>query len=245
MEEQATLKTSAGLTDADNSNATVQVSNATIDAGDSDISIGKSATLVLCNGAIISAANINMAAGATLMTTALTSNVIQSPAIAAMSLSDAESASSAVFNTPAAGTVDGNLTFEAGSTLVADGAHFNMSENSILTFKAISGGEKINLVLTLGAEYGEDGQVLLFSDADVAKFILDGEEVSGTYTFNANDFFTGAWINNNTKLCYSDKTGLVYVQNVNSVAIPEPTTATLSLLALAALAARRRRTQEK
>ena len=50
----------------------------------------------------------------------------------------------------------------------------------------------------------------------------------------------GDYINENTTLTYDSTTKEVYLQGINKV-VPEPTTATLSLLALAALAARRRR----
>jgi uncharacterized protein (TIGR03382 family) len=116
-----------------------------------------------------------------------------------------------------------------------------MTEGSTLTFKALTGGDKINLVLTLGAEYSDNNQVVLFSDVDVVRFILDGVELSTTDSLLANTFFTGAWVNDKTTLGYDSSSGTISVQHLNTVTIPEPTTATLSLLALAALAARRRR----
>ncbi len=75
-------------------------------------------------------------------------------------------------------------------------------------------------------------------------FIFDGitaKDTSGlVYEFSADDYFEGDWINEATKLKYDATNKVVYVENVNDV-IPEPTTTTLSLLTLAALAARRRR----
>ena len=116
-----------------------------------------------------------------------------------------------------------------------------MAEGSTLTFKALTGGDKINLVLTLGAEYSDSEQVVLFSDVDVVRFILDGVELNVTDTILANTFFTGAWVNDKTTLSYDSSSGTISLQHLNTDTIPEPTTATLSLLALAALAARRRR----
>ena len=74
-------------------------------------------------------------------------------------------------------------------------------------------------------------------------FAYDGINTSvGTelrYKLLAADYFTGDGITTTTKLLYDSSTGQVYLEGVNC--IPEPATATLSLLALAALAARRRR----
>ncbi len=233
VEEQAVLKTTAGLDVAAGSNASVKVSNAELDADSSDINIGDSGTLTLMNGATVKAANINIADGASFEGRTSSSQ----EAVATFSLREAAS----VAEPPQSSLVDANLTLEAGSTLVADGVYFSMTEGSTLTFKALTGGDKINLVLTLGAEYSDNEQVVLFSDVDVARFILDGVELSTTDSLLANTFFTGAWVNDETTLSYDRINGTISLQHLNTVTIPEPTTATLSLLALAALAARRRR----
>ena len=233
VEEQAVLKTTAGLDVAAGSNATVKVSNAELDAGSSDINVGDSGTLTLMNGATVKAANINIANGATFAAVAAPAQ----EAVATFSLREAVS----VAEPPQSCLVGANLTFEAGSTLVADGVYFSMAEGSTLTFKALTGGDKINLVLTLGAEYSDSEQVVLFSDVDVVRFILDGVELNTTDTILANTFFTGAWVNDETTLSYDSSNGTISLQHLNTVTVPEPTTATLSLLALAGLAARRRR----
>ncbi len=233
VEEQAVLKTTAGLNVAAGSNATVKVSNAALDAGSSDINVGNSGTLMLMNGATVKAANINIANGATFA-------VVAAPAQEAVATFSRREAASVAELTQSC-LVNANLTFEAGSTLVADGVYFSMAEGSTLTFKALTGGGKINLVLTLGAEYSINDQVVLFSDADVVRFILDGEELNVTDSILANTFFTGAWVNDETTLSYDSSSGTISLQHLNTVSIPEPTTATLSLLALAGLAARRRR----
>ncbi len=233
VEEQAVLKTTAGLDVAAGSNATVKVSNAELDAGSSDINIGESGSLMLMNGATVRAENINIADGATFAVVAAPAQ----EAVATFSLREAVSVAE-----PAQSCLVGaNLTLEAGSTLVADGVYFSMTEGSTLTFKALTGGDKINLVLTLGAEYSDSEQIVLFSDVDVARFILDGVELNVTDTILANTFFTGAWVNDETTLSYDSNSGTISLQHLNTVSIPEPTTATLSLLALAGLAARRRR----
>lgn len=73
------------------------------------------------------------------------------------------------------------------------------------------------------------------------RFIYNGTELTDSAAVNPGDFFTGAWINESTTFTYDAEAGAFCVMNVNSLSIPEPTTTTLGLLALAGLAARRRR----
>ena len=211
------------------SNATLAVSDAELVATNATIEVGASATLQLSNGASVTADEINIAAGATLAIgdIAVTTSAIDSM-VAAYRLSSLN-------------VINADLTFAAGSTLVTDGTGIRMSEGSILTFNATGEGEKINLVFTLGTEYSEDGLVQLFSNVDIVKFLMDGKEVDTSTTLLASDFFTGAGINENTTLHYDSTTNVVYLQEGVSGVVPEPTTATLSILALAALAMRRRR----
>ncbi len=210
------------------SNATLAISDAELVAANATIEVGESATLQLSNGAVVTADEINIAAGATLAIgdIAVTTSEIDSMV--------------AAYRISSLNVINGDLTFAAGSTLVTDGIGISMTEGSVLTFNATSEGEKINLVFTLGTEYNEDGLVQLFSNVDIVKFLMDGEEVDTSTTLLASDFFTGAGINESTTLNYDSTANVVYLEGVNKV-VPEPTTATLSLLALAALAARRRR----
>ena len=61
---------------------------------------------------------------------------------------------------------------------------------------------------------------------------------TGIYFTRADRYLTGSdYIDDRTLLVYDSYAGVVYLQQ----AVPEPTTATLSLLALAGLVARRRR----
>ena len=210
------------------SNATLAVSDAELVATNATIEVGASATLQLSNGASVTADEINIAAGATLSLGDIATTA------------EASDAMVAAYRLSSLNVINADLTFAAGSTLVTDDAGASMTEGSILTFNATSDGEKINLVFTLGTEYSEDGLVQLFSNVDIVKFLMDGEEVDSSTTLLASDFFTGTGINENTTLHYNSTANVVYLQGVNN-AVPEPTTATLSLLALAALAARRRR----
>ncbi len=210
------------------SNATLAVSDAELVATNTTIEVGASATLQLSNGASVTADEINIAAGATL---AIGDIAVTTSAIDSMV---------AAYRISSLNVINGDLTFAAGSTLVTDGSGIRMTEGSVLTFNATSEGEKINLVFTLGTEYNEDTPVQLFSNVDIVKFLMDGKEVAASTTLLASDFFTGAGINDSTTLHYDSANKVVYLQGVSNT-IPEPTTATLSLLALAALAMRRRR----
>lgn len=218
----------SGLSVTDGSHATVKIDNAELNMGDSyskyAINIGNTGTLTMANEAKLMASTLDIATGATL---------------AAVGSSGVSALSSSMYNTAVAGNIVANLTLEAGSTLVADGASFTMGDNCVLTFVAATGKELINLELSFGVAYTADDQVLLFSGVDSVQFMVDGEALTDT-SVQASKFFTGEWVNENTMLNYDSATQAVYVQNVNHV-IPEPATATLSLLALAALAARRRR----
>lgn len=218
----------SGLSVTDGSHATVKIDNAELNMGDSyskyAINIGNTGTLTMANEAKLMASTLDIATGATL---------------AAVGSSGVSALSSSMYNTAVAGNIVANLTLEAGSTLVADGASFTMGDNCVLTFVAATGKELINLELSFGVAYTADDQVLLFSGVDSVQFMVDGEALTDT-SVQASKFFTGDWVNENTMLNYNSATQAVYVQNVNHV-IPEPATATLSLLALAGLAARRRR----
>ena len=235
VEEQAVLKTSAGLTVAEGSNATVKIDNAELDAGTGNISIGATGTLELSNGAILRANEIIIDDEATL---ALSCSELQTRATFA--LSEAVAAGTTAYNTGNTVVIDGDLTLNGGATLVADNAHFIMTEGSVLTFNA-SVEKKINLVLTMGTVYEPDVPITLFTGVESMRFIYNGTELTDSAAVNPGDFFTGAWINESTTFTYDAEAGAFCVMNVNSLSIPEPTTTTLGLLALAGLALRRRR----
>ncbi|MBR5888339.1 MAG: autotransporter-associated beta strand repeat-containing protein [Akkermansia sp.] len=235
VEEQAVLKTTAGLAVAEGSNATVKIDNAELDAGTSDIAIGATGRLELSNGSIVRANEIIIDDEATL---ALSCSDLQTRATFA--LSEAVAAGTTAYNTGNTVVIDGDLTLNGGATLVADNAHFIMTEGSVLTFNA-SVEKKINLVLTLGTVYEPDVPIILFTGVESMRFIYNGTELTDGAAVNPGDFFTGAWINESTTFTYDAEAGTFFVMNVNSLPIPEPSTTTLGLLALAGLAARRRR----
>lgn len=236
VEDKAVLKTHA-INVTDGSNATMKVTDAEVNTSSYDITVNKTGTLEIAGtdgSSKITAKNINIEEGATLslkLTEVVTENV-------AIALSPADSVS--IYNDKIAGIViSSNLNIAGGATLKADGAHLSM-DGGILNFLATT-ENKTNLVLTFGAEYDPNSQIMLFSDVDTVKFLQDSITAtsnSAMVSLNASDYFTGDWVNDKTTLVYDS--GNIYVSGVN-VVIPEPATTTLSLLALAALAARRRR----
>ena len=135
------------------------------------------------------------------------------------------------------------LTLNAGATLEVDGACFDLNNGVLTLAVAVASTEKIELVLAGDAMYKVDDRVVLFKNVGQGIFAYDGINASvGTelrYKLLAADYFTGDGITTTTKLVYDSSTGQVYLEGVNC--IPEPATATLSLLALCALATRRRR----
>ena len=135
------------------------------------------------------------------------------------------------------------LTLNVDSTLSLDNAHFDMNGGTLTLAVPKNATSKIELVLAPDAVYAASTQVLLFSNLGTINFIYDGvtADVSqgSTYSLNAADYFSGKGITANTELVFDGGRNVLYLQGMEMV--PEPTTATLSLLALAALAARRRR----
>ncbi len=148
-------------------------------------------------------------------------------------------------NLQAVGVVNANggLTLTGGSTYETANGHTNLMgatltldtmENSLLTFFSIPDA-------TFDANIGKQ-QLVLFSGVNGVYFGYDkvtASHGSGIYYTLASRYLTGwDFIDDYTLLVYDAIADIVYLQQQ---AVPEPTTATLSLLALAALAARRRR----
>lgn len=142
-----------------------------------------------------------------------------------------------MLNTVVGGVIDTKvLILQYGSTLVLDQAHINLNGGclDIYMYKP----EKINLELTLDGELMKGCSVLLFSGVGELAFGYFGDEgeYTDSYSFLAQDYFTGNYIGENTYMVFQN--GAVYLTGLQ---VPEPTTATLSILALVALSAHRRR----
>ncbi len=134
-------------------------------------------------------------------------------------------------------TLDGGSTYETSkghTSLMGGSLTLDTMENSLLTFHTTPD-------VQYDASTGE-AQLVLFSGVNRVYFVhdmVDASSDSGSiYYTMASRYLTGSeFIDDNTVLVYDSREGVVYLQQV----VPEPATATLSLLALAALAARRRR----
>ena len=234
VESQAILETRGGLKVTANSNASVKVDNASLNANKSDISFA-GGKLEVSSNAIVNAAKITIGNGATLAAT-----LSDSAAANLTTTFTLNAEAPSVFNSAIGGEITGALSLGAGSSLMADGAHIQMGEASSLTL-ASSSEEKIFLWLSTGVEFGIDDNIILFSDVSSLSITLDGVSQSLSSPIYANRIFDGDWVNENTTLHFEDS--VLYVQNVNYVnrVIPEPCTTALSLLALAGLAVCRRR----
>lgn len=134
----------------------------------------------------------------------------------------------------------GNLTAGAGATL---NANLIFTAQSSLTLDgSLAMGSTVNLAtgmsLTLSNEMLQslyNGLVInLFTGVD--SLLLDNQVISANSSTNVNGVFVNLEPDYSYMLTYSDN-GTV---SMNAI-IPEPTTATLGILALTALAARRRR----
>ena len=152
-----------------------------------------------------------------------------------------------VFNAAKVGTVSAaQATFMYGSTYQADGGHLSLDGGILTLAVTTQRPQKINLLLTVNGGYTTGSQVLLFSEVNKVNLSYDNAHPEyavdgGLYSYTASDYFTGNWIGEDTKLVYDSAARTVYVENVVNYTVPEPATATLSLLGLAALLGRRRR----
>jgi hypothetical protein len=134
-------------------------------------------------------------------------------------------------------TLSGGSTYETANghtSLMGGSLTLDTMENSLVTFHTTPD-------VSFDAFTGES-QLVLFSGVNSVYFGYDDvTATSGSgsiYYTLASRYLTGSeFINDNTLLVYDSVAGVIYLQQ----AVPEPTTATLSLLALAGLVARRRR----
>ncbi len=138
--------------------------------------------------------------------------------------------------------VGGNLTFEVTQDVkIALNVQLPLGPNPGFSIENPYAPDSKQLVLFTGVEnftvnFGdESGSLAMAAVAPLA----EGAAAQVYVTKASNVFATGGIINDATVLVYDSGAGVVYLDGFSNV--PEPTTTTLSLLALAALAARRRR----
>lgn len=219
-----------------------------IDLAGGTLAYGSTATLNLNSGGVIkmtadmdtpselSLNNLNIKSGAVLMTQAELQGAVS------LNMDDVVGTGASTINVAVGGVLDCNrVTLNSGSALVLDNAHFDMAGGALTLAVTPAASEKIQLVLSFESHYTMDSQVLLFSNLGTVNFIYDNITATpadaSIYTLNAGDYFTGAGITELTSLVYDCGQNVLYLTNI----VPEPTTTTLSLLALAGLCARRRR----
>ncbi len=154
---------------------------------------------------------------------------------------------SVAMNQKAAGSVDaeGGLTLSGGASYETSMANTGLMGGTLTLDTTTTSLLNFDTTLDAGAAAidgsGRTTQLVLFSDVGGVNFVLDDTEAvagSGIYYTRADRYIGGSgYVDEETWLVYDSGAGVVYLDGL----IPEPTTATLSLLALAALAARRRR----
>lgn len=254
VEDKAVLKTHE-IKVAEGSKATVKVANAELNASGYDITVNKTGTLLLegsvvdaaVQKALVSAKNISITNGAELAVACVTTNAGESPVSAAFTLDTSTTTgydASRAFNILAGGEIDADiLTIEEGAKLTALGAHIGMSSGALTLNVTSTATKRIELTLTLSADYDPAAQVVLFSDVATVSFIRDGITAKSTdgvvYTLSAADYFSGSWITDTTTLVYDAANKVVYLEGVANV--PEPTSSMLGLMGLVAFTLRRRR----
>lgn len=154
---------------------------------------------------------------------------------------------SVAMNQKAAGSVDaeGGLTLSGGASYETSMANTSLMGGTLTLDTTTTSLLNFDTTLDAGQAAidgsGRTTQLVLFSDVGGVNFVLDDMEAvagSGIYYTRADRYIGGCgYVDEETWLVYDSGAGVVYLDGL----IPEPTTATLSLLALAALAARRRR----
>lgn len=224
----------------------VRGSGAALDLGSNNLSLRSGGSLALSSdgeAAQLMAKNVSLAAGASLSTAYLlpeSSELGQDLFL----VSNAESEElTGVFNSRVSASLDCSLlTLTAGSSLSLQGGNFGLNGATLTLAVTPTATQKIEL--TLVPMDAPEAKVLLFTEVGKVNFIYDNQQPSsatgGLHSFAAADYFSGAWIHEDTQLIYDAGAQQLYLTQVNSV-VPEPSSATLSLTALAALLLRRRR----
>ncbi len=236
---------SEGLTVAEGSEAIVKVHAAELNLGSHALSMVSGSSLEFADGAKLTATELTITTGATLAVRGSVSTAPLMEQVAALTLSEETVAGFDVtraVNTGSVSVLEGDLTLESGSLLSLDDAYLELTGD--LFFDVAGDEEKIALDIAPGIITESNNQVVLFRVDGAVTFGFDDLTASANngmvYCVNAEDYFTGNRVTESMKLVYDSSTGMVYLENA-AESVPEPTSTTLSLLALAALAARRRR----
>ena len=178
------------------------------------------ATVVLSQGGYLNQLEVNIATGTTLQ-----AGDADTPLLLTAAPTEAETLQQLIENTSVCGHFGGStLTLQSGSTYTMYGGILDLDGGSL---NLSTGTDAITLSSTIAPTLiGEEYVLLLFSGVNHCEY---DEDLLFTY----NGYEYGA-----EHLVYSSDESAVYLRNV---IIPEPATATLCFLALAALTTRRRR----
>lgn len=250
----ASLKIKSGDITTDKTIA-VNGSGATLDMSSGSVTVKKNGVFSISSdgdSAIVVSGKLAIAYGGTLSVKGLTGATTTQTDVTSFTMlasSDGYDPTLA-FNTTRSGIIrDALLSLAQGSTLEVDNGHLSLDGGELTLAVFSYSNQKIELILSENAGYTANSQVVLFAEVATVNFLYDNltatDEYGILYTLNASDYFSGDWVNDRTMLVYDSANQIVYMENVNNVVsnvvVPEPATATLSLLALAALAAHRRR----
>ncbi len=123
--------------------------------------------------------------------------------------------------------IDGAITINGGLTL---GQGLTLSGDILADIRNLQSGQSLTLVSGLESLAVQTQELVRSVEYTT---VMDGYEVQ------ASEYFSNLAGNTGLVMRYDSEAGTVSI--CNTPAVPEPTTATLSLLAFAALAARRRR----
>lgn len=248
----SSLKIKSGAINTDKT-ITVDGAGATLDMSSGNITVKKNGILAVSSdgdAAVIKSNKLAIAYGGKLSVKGKTGSAeIQTTISSLTMLTSADGYTpSLAFNATCTGIItDAMLSLAQGCTLEVDNGHLSLDGGELTLAVFSYSNQKIELALSVNAGYSANSQVVLFSEVSTVNFLFDNitatDEYGILYTLNASKYFSGDWINDKTMLIYDSANQIVYLENVNNVVVnvPEPTSATLSLLALAALAARRRR----
>ena len=177
------------------------------------------ATVVLSQGGYLNQLEVNIATGTTLQ-----AGDADTPLLLTAAPTEAETLQQLIENTTVCGRANGHLTLQSGSTYTMYGGILDLYGGSL---NLSTGTDAITLSSTIAPTLiGEEYVLLLFSGVNHCEYDKD-------LLFTYNGYEYGA-----EHLVYSSDESAVYLRNV---IIPEPATATLCFLALAALTTRRRR----
>ena len=150
------------------------------------------------------------------------------------------------------GTVTADLNIRGGNLEAEGGSIFNHSVE--VGFGSKGGSLQVNGAITMNGDLvGTSGDIIIMEGGSIDMkgndvtltgvnlvYMVEGN-VSELTPINTSDLFINADIDDSTSITVKGTDGGSYTTTMGQLVVPEPTTATLSLLALCGLAMRRRR----